>query len=177
MKKALAVAFLCAIFAGFVAAQTIELDLDAVQGNGPDVVPAAVSDYINVDVWIMGNGGLFSANFTLCNLEGDLEFQGYAPANPWTNTAPVVTPPCALMQATDFSFGSPLALPFLHGTATYHAVVDHSFGNLTIDLAQSGFFTTMGASGSFSGFVGASVQIGSAATEQTNWGAVKDLFR
>ncbi len=177
MKKALAVAFLCAIFAGFVAAQTIELDLDGTPGNGPDVVPAAVSDYINVDVYINGTGMLFSANFTICNLDGSLEFQGYAYNTPWTNTPPVVTPPCVLIQATDFTFGSPLAMPFLHGTATYHAAVDASLDDLTIDLANSGWFNDQFLSGAFSDFVGGSVQIGSSATEQTNWGAVKDLFR
>ncbi len=180
MKKALAVAFVGALFAGIALAQpTIELDLDNVLGNGPDVAVAIVSDYITVDVWVVGSApsNLISANVTLCNLDGSLEFQGYAYAVAWTNTAPQVNPPCVLLQSTDFAFVG-LAIPFLHGTATYHAAVDNSLDDLTIDGNQSGWFSYYGGTGLFNtGNVGGSVQIGGSATEESSWGAVKGLFR
>ena len=93
MKKALAVALMGALFAGFAMAQPyfIEVDLDGIAGNGPDAAAANVSDYIDVNIWVSGSGpGLLSSNFTICNLDGSLEFQGYTnlvPA-PWTPTPP-----------------------------------------------------------------------------------------
>jgi hypothetical protein len=186
MKKALVATLMGALFAGFAMAQPyfVELDLDGVLGNGPDVVSAEVSDYIDVNVWITGTGPmLFSTNFTICNMDGSLEFQGFTSVDipgGWTQVDPTdVGNGCWLMQAIDLSGGAPLAVPFLHGVVTYHAAVDHTFDDLTIDLdpLASGWFNTAFGSGGFEDFVGAGVQIGTAATEETNWGAVKGLFR
>ena len=126
MKKALAVALLGAVFAGFAMAQpySIELDLDGIQGNGPDVLAAEVSDYIAVDIWINGAGlPLISSNLTLCNHDGSLEFQGYVDnIKPnyatWVITDPVIIGNCVLLQATDFCGALPrMATALFIGTS------------------------------------------------------------
>ncbi len=184
MVKTITVALLGSLFAGFAVAQfelSVELDLDGVVGNGPDVIAANMSDYISVDVWIIGDPTSVSyVGVTFCNLDGSLEFQGYSDAigSGWTITPPQVTGSCVLVQATDFSFSAPKIAPFLHGTATYHAAVDASIDDLTIDARQSGWFTAFGPY-LFSDNVGAVVIVSGepAATEESSWGGVKGLFR
>lgn len=165
----------------------IELDLDGVLGNGPDVMSATVSDYITVDVWIMGTGlPLVSSNFTICNLDGSLEYQGYA-SNidpPWTITPPQISDNCALHQATDFTFSDPKPVPFLQGTVTWHAAVDQSIAEIGIDLdpAMSGWFNTafcskFKTSCMFETSINCTVVIGATNTETTSWSEVKGLFR
>ncbi len=141
MSKAIPVILASALFGGFAAAQpSVELDLDGVTGNGPDMYCVEVSNYISVDIWITGAPiSLFSAHVSICNLDGALEFQGFQDAigAPWTITPPQINGSCALFQATDLTFSAPKALPLLYGRITYHAAVDFSFGDLTVD-ANSG---------------------------------------
>lgn len=183
MKKALAVALMGALFAGFAMAQPyfIELDLDAVTGNGPDLGAAETSDYVDISCWVMGAGAanLISANYTLCNADGFLEFQGYAGATGWNHTAPQAAGPgCYLVQATDFALVG-LPAPFLHGVATFHVAGNHAFADVypDPDPGSGGWSDLNFAVGSFEPGVGCGIQIGGSATEQSNWGAVKELFR
>ncbi len=183
MIKAIAAVLVSALFPGFAAAQlSVELDLDGVVGNGPDVNCADVSDYINVDIWITGTPlSLLSASVSICNNDGSLEFQGYQDAigSPWTITPPQFGP-CLVIQATDFTFSAPKTVPFLYGTATYHAAADGTLGELTVDDNNSGWFSANGGgTGFFTNNIGVLFLIGGCdtATEESSWGAVKGLFR
>ncbi len=183
MKKAITVALLGMVFAGFAAAQnqsSVELDLDGVVGNGPDNVFVSVSDYIDVDVWLTGDPHpLVVVSIGICNVDGSLEFQGfqYAFGLPWTVYPPEIDGSCAWIWAFDPSFMSGTMTPILFGTATYHAAVDGSLDDLTIssDSAWLGFY---GYTYFFTDNVGASIQIGGVTSaEESSWGGVKSLFR
>lgn len=180
-RSLLLVSVLFATLAPGTSAQpyTVELDLDGQVGNGPDHMGAGVSDYIDVNVWIMGSGApLFSSYFMLCNLDGSLEFQGFTSMipPPWTHTPPQTGTVCFQMQDTDFTYSAPIAVPFQQGVVTYHCAVNGSLGDITIDTSASGWFTSGFESGFYQA-INASVQIGGTATEQTVWGSVKELFR
>ena len=181
MKKAFAVVAMLAFAAAAHAQFTVELDLNGVQGDGPDFVNAVVSDYITGDLWVYGPEGLFSFGVILCNYDGSLEFQGFEYITPdgWTETAPSVGPDgCVTLQATDFNFANCMALPAMIGTVTFHAAVDESIDDIT--FGDCGYFTCSFLSGVMdnSGTLAGTVQIGTiVSTEESSWGAVKGLFR
>ncbi len=180
MKKALAIALIGALFAGVSMAQHhVELDLDATLGNGPDNVSAAISDYVSVECWVFGDAiNLISANFQVCNPDGCLEFQGWTDATGWgINSAIDKLNGCYEYGATDLNAVG-LASPFLLGTAVYHAA-SHCIGQLIVDEdpATNGWMNQQFVTGAFDMNTNASVTIGGTATEQSNWGAVKELFR
>ncbi|MFH1276820.1 MAG: hypothetical protein ABIK65_00345 [Candidatus Eisenbacteria bacterium] len=158
---------------------SVELDLDGVIGNGPDIESALVSDLVYVDVWVFGPGPLFAVGLTICNLDGALEYEGAAGNLPpgWIMT-PLLPPGiCFDIGAIDISFTSPVALPWLFFTVTYHAAVDDAYGHIIVDLEQSGWMDSGFQSGVFSDFVGAGVRIGATSTDRSSWGSVKSLFR
>lgn len=187
MKRALSVAILSTLFstfATFATAQpyTIELDLDGILGNGPDTLSATVGDYIDVDVWIFGEGeDLIGADFSICNANGSLEFQSFVPVDvaSWSNWMGNTGPGCRKIQAGTFSGVPVLTVPFLHGVVTYRCAVDATISSIAIDLdpLASDWFTSSLARGPFDSFVGASVIVGATAIEENDWGAIKTLFR
>jgi len=63
-----------AVFLTAPAAQpyTVELDLDGVTGNGPDIGAGAVSDYFQLSVWIHGSPDLYGFRIDLCEAAGAL---------------------------------------------------------------------------------------------------------
>ncbi len=163
----------------------VELDLDGTLANGPDFVVAAVSDYVNVDVWVTGTGTASVLFIRVCNLDGSLEFQGgtQGPGIPnWGfNLNPVGGQNCVDIDASDLE-KTGLALlvpPALVATLVYHAAVDNSCDDLTVDLPASLFIDGTGVHG-FDGAMNCMIDIGGgcvSATEENNWGAVKGLFR
>jgi hypothetical protein len=182
MKKAFAVVAMLAFAAAAHAQFTVELDLNGVQGDGPDLIEAMVSDYVTGDVWVYGPDALFSFGVILCNYDGSLEFQGFVYNTPagWTNTPPNVGPDgCVTIQATDFNFATPMVLPAMVGTVTFHAAVDMSIDDIT--FGDCGYFTVAFLSGVMdnSGTLAGTVLIGDqgTSTEESSWGAVKGLFR
>lgn len=181
MKKAFVVVAMLAFAVAAHAQFTVELDLDGTTGNGPDYVNVFVSDYVTGDLWIYGPASLFSFGAIVCNFDGSLEFQGFAYVTPgWTETPPAVgADGCITVQATDFNFATPLPLPAMVGTFTFHAAVDMSIDDIT--FGDCGYFTNTFASGVMdnSGTLAGTVQIGEQgnSTEESSWGAVKGLFR
>ncbi len=177
MKKAFVAAAVVMLFATMASAQfSVELDLDGVLGNGPDFIEVEVSEYVAVDIWVHGPAALLSYGMTICNYDGSLEYQGcayYVPTG-WTPIDPIPGV-CFDVQATDFTFSNPMALPALVATVTFHAAVDQSIDDIII--MQGGYLSAGFLSGLFEGNVGATVKIGSIATEEASWGAVKGLFR
>jgi hypothetical protein len=188
MKKAFVavVASLVLATAGFAQMHSVEVDLNGVLGDGPDLINVPVSTVVPVDVWITGDGpcwwvvGLF-----LCNAELNLGYQSTAYFNPgggWAFIAPL--PPdangCITLQGQNFSFDVPMCAPWKLATVQYHAAVDHTVAHLVAG-PQSGVLTTGFVTSSFSnnGAVLATIEIGTPpqGTEETNWGAVKSLFR
>ena len=178
MKKAFVVAAVLAFATAASAQYTVELDLNGVVGDGPDVVEAEVSDYIDVDVWMHGPAMVLSMGADICNYDGSLEFQGYTSNSPsgWTdNTVTANYPPCLTVQMTDFGFMAPVPLPYMMGTLTFHAAVDHSTDDLVV--ISGGWFSEGFGSGACDVLIGGTVIIGGSATEESSWGAVKGLFR
>lgn len=161
----------------------IEFALDGVLGNGPDVGSSEVGDYIQVGIWILGMGApLLSSNFTICNWDGYLEFEEYVNelGPPWTITPPIISSEnCVLNQATDFTFSSPIPVPFLQGTAIYRAAVDNVIADIGIenDPLASGWFNTFYGGEPFDDVIDCAIEVGATATEEESWGAIKSLFR
>lgn len=178
MKKAFVVVAMLAFAVAAHGQYSVELDLNGTPGDGPDYVVAAVSDYITGDLWIHGPVALFSFGVIICNYDGSLEFQGAAYATPagWTN-APVAPGECVTVQATDFNFATPLVLPYMVATLTFHAAVDQSIDDIT--FGDAGWLDINFMSGVMDnqGTLAGTVQIGETSTEESSWGAVKGLFR
>lgn len=177
MKKALVLGAALLMFAGVASAQySVELDQNATLGDGPDFAAAVPAGAVAIDAWITGQASfVYSGNFTLSHA-------GPATWNPYTHATGWTTTPDQnqggndwLVQATDFGFGG-LVPPFLHGTANY--TYDGPVGIVTVSVVQpNGWFDSSFTSGPFTNNTGASFGIGVTATEETSWGAVKDLFR
>ncbi len=159
---------------------SVELDLDGTLGNGPDIVSATVSDYIAIDIWIHGGVDLFYARIEVCNFDGSLEGLGIIvnPPPGW-EVSPVDTPGpmCLVKTISDFTFAVPMTLPWRFGTITYHAAVDHAFGEITVLLMNSSWINVNFESGLFDMAIGCGIQIGTSAAEPSSWGGVKGLFR
>ncbi|MFH1278387.1 MAG: hypothetical protein ABIK65_08410 [Candidatus Eisenbacteria bacterium] len=182
MKKAFAVVAMLAFAAVAHAQYTVELDLNGVQGDGPDFIEVMVSDYVTGDLWIYGPNMLFSWGCIVCNFDGSLEFQGFVYSTPagWTNAAVQVgADGCITVQATDFSFTAPMPLPWLVGTFTFHAAVDQSIDDIT--FGDAGWLDINFISGVMdnANTLAGTVKIGDIpqSTEESSWGAVKGLFR
>jgi hypothetical protein len=185
MKKAFVAAAAVLLMAGAsFAGLSVEVDLDGQLGNGPDFITVAPSDYIQANIWIIGDApccwvfGMF-----LCNYDHSLEFQGFVfndPGGGWGS--PPVQPPtpegCITLQGQNFDFDIPMCWPWMIGTVTYHAAVEHSLDELFLGEG-SGVLTVSFTTVSFdnNGTVVARIQIGDTGVEETNWGAVKNLFR
>ncbi|NNE08370.1 MAG: hypothetical protein HKN20_07385 [Gemmatimonadetes bacterium] len=180
MKKALVLGAALLMFAGMASAQySVELDLDATLGNGPDFAAAVPAGAVAIDAWITGPGSganCISANFTLSHVGPATYNVGYAHATGWTASPDQNQGGNDwLIQATDFSFAGAIP-PFLHGTASY--TYDGPVGIATVSIVQPNGWSDLNfATGPFTGSTGASFGIGLTATEETSWGAVKDLFR
>ncbi|MBN1826969.1 MAG: hypothetical protein JW958_11960 [Candidatus Eisenbacteria bacterium] len=181
MKKALVLA--AALFATAslaFGAGTCELDLDAVVGNGPDFIIAEVSDYIVVDIYMMVPGVEYgqSIGCIVGNFDGSLEYQGCVYHTPpsWAAVPPAVGEEITV-QATSWG-GTDLLnfnTPILVATLTFHAAADCSVDDLVV--ISGGVFDMMLGQVDFDVLIGGTVQIGTSATEEASWGAVKGLFR
>jgi hypothetical protein len=174
MRKAL-VSIAVLLVASFAfAANYAEFDLDDIQGNGPDVITAQVSDYILVDVWAFTDVPVLVWGIEVHNVDGSLEFQSYEQFFPTGWTCPNPTPPVIVVQGQDMTFSNPMYTPVLVATITYHAAVDCSVDDLTgaAGLCLGNDFVEYPFDA-----IGGQVIIGGSATEETNWGAVKGLFR
>lgn len=174
MKKAFVLAAALMLFAGVASAQySIELDLDATTGNGPDFLSTAPGP-VAIDVWVQGNGLLYSANLTLQHA-GPASYVSYVYATAFTNTPPQVTGNDVLVQSTDFTFVGAVA-PFLHGTANYN--YDGPTGIATVATVQlNGWLDGNFISGVFTNNVDCSFGLDVVGTEEASWGQVKNLFR
>lgn len=172
MRKAL-VSIAILMIASFAYADHMEFDLDGIQGNGPDVITAEVSDYILVDIWFFNDVPMISFGVTVLQLDGSLEYQSCEYfCEGWTAVDPIPGPQFDV-QATDWTMTLPLQ-NHLVATVIFHAAVDCSVDDIQgIDASYLGTdYNTY-----FIDAIGAQVIIGGSATEETNWGAVKGLFR
>lgn len=177
MKKALVLAAALLATASFAFGQLCELDLDGVVGNGPDFIVAEVSDYILVDVYMTVGPMTQSVGCNIGNFDGSLEYQGteyFLPS--WGVVAPAPGEVLAI-QGTDWSMAAliDMSAPYKVATLTFHAAVDCSVDDLVV--IDGGGFDAMNGTVNFTELVGCTVQIGTSATEESSWGAVKGLFR
>ncbi len=155
---------------------SIELDGDGVLGNGPDYVFALAANAVSVDAYVTGQASqVYSANFTLRHL-GPGTWNSYTHATGWTTTPDQNQGGNDwLVQATDFGFLG-LVPPFLHGTA--HYTFDGPFGIVAVSIEQpNGWFDSSFTTGPFGNNTGLIFGHIVFSTEESSWGAVKELFR
>ncbi len=159
---------------------SIELDGDNILGNGPDTLIVSPFSSVPIDVHVTGLSVIvISANFTLSH-SGPATWNPYSHATGWT------TQPDQhyggndwLIQATDFAFQG-LYPPFLHGTA--HYTFDGPVGLVTVSIVEpTGWLGSQFITNYFVNNIGLTFGIDSedppTATEESSWGAVKQLFR
>ncbi|MFH1277104.1 MAG: hypothetical protein ABIK65_01830 [Candidatus Eisenbacteria bacterium] len=88
---------------------------------------------------------------------------------------------CYAVEATDFTFSSPLASPFPLGTFTFtYAAAEEGCVGFVIDGANTGFLTTSFITGTMEleGQTCPPYECGGiSSTEKESWGGVKALFR
>lgn len=157
----------------FAYADHVEFDLDDIQGNGPDVIHAEVSDYVLVDVWFFNDIPMMYFGVTVNQLNGALEYQSCEYFTPgWTAVAPVPGP-VFTVQATTWC-SNPIVGPALVATVTFRAVSDCLIADIQgTDAGYMGNdYVTY-----YIDAINARVIIGGIATESTSWGGVKGLFR
>lgn len=184
MNRAAAIALIGAMLAGSALGQPyyIELDLDNVQGNGPDVGSIGFNDLIEVDCWIMGNtvgwNQIIHAQITICNPDESLELVEYVNQTGFNSPPPVdVGDGCYLFSSTSFDMG--LTAPYLYGFLTFQANSDNTVAAILsdIDPTASLWMGTNFNTGYFEPGVGANLMIGNTAIESSSWGTVKKLFQ
>jgi len=110
----------------------------------------------------------------------DSESDPFVPVSDWIRT----TYPeykCYLVQSTDFSFSSPIRMPYALGTFSFrYAAAEDGCVGFVIDGANAGWFSTSGATGLFDGPdetcdpYHCNVMT---ATGSVSWGEIKSLFR
>ncbi len=157
------------------AQNSIEIDLDGQLGNGPDTVFAAVSDTIAAEIWITPTPGVYLTQFGFfaCESGAILTFEeGIIEVS--ADTASVEPDDSCVAF---FAF-APQGLfpPFLAATAKY-SVMAGTTGSLSIDLEDTAWDNGDFDVRQFDSSVGAVVQVTTTATETTQWGRVKELFR
>ncbi|RPH35409.1 MAG: hypothetical protein EHM91_17270 [Planctomycetota bacterium] len=143
-----------------------------------------VSTYVPANIWIVGEAGpAWVAGMVLCNPDHSLEYQSCvynSPGGGWAFVAPQPPDPqgCITIQGQNFSFDVPMVFPWRIATVTYHAAVDQSIDDLFL-MGPEGGVLTDGGTVFFDNLdtVVGQVQIGITSVEETNWGAVKNLFR
>ncbi|MBM3319978.1 MAG: hypothetical protein FJY73_04810 [Candidatus Eisenbacteria bacterium] len=185
MKKAFVAAAALLLFASAGMGQyRLELDLDGNPMNGVDYIQVNQSDYVGVDIWLYGpqGKGTWVWGAFICNFDRSLEYQGFVAYSPGGGWSFPFQPPdaqnCITAQGQNLTFDVPIMFPYKVARVTYHAAVDQSIDDLYM-LEGSGVLTLSFYTYSWdnNGTVLGTVQIGSIATEETNWGAVKSLFR
>jgi len=186
MKKAFVAAMAVLLVAGISFAATIEYDLDGIPGNGPDVINVpVVGTVVNVDIWIYGPpASCWVWGTFMCNPDHSLVYVSpvtyYTPGGGWGGVQPQPADPnnCITVQAQNFAGDVPITFPYKVATVKWQAAVDHSIDTL-VSGAGSGILTPSFGSMSYSNNeqVLGTIKIGTVATEETNWGAVKTLFR
>ncbi len=156
-----------------------ELDVDGQLGNGPDTVSVGVGQEIWTSVWLHGPQGLFGFEVVVCNPDHSLQYASATYNVPESWTMPPGWPPygCGDLWAIDFTFSQPIALSWKIGEVRFVAALDQSLAILNVILEESGWLSTGYATGHVDDYVGAVVQVGSTATDESSWGAIKTLFR
>jgi len=182
MKKVFVVAAAALLLAGIVQAASIEIDLDGIVGNGPDHKQVEMSDMVSADVWILGPpADAVVVGAILCNDDLSLVYQSCVynlPGGAWFGVAPTAGPQITV-QAQTFAPPPVMTLPWKLCTLVYHAAIDKTVDTIYSD-ATGGLLNSSLGTVLFDNNEQTlcTVHIGTIdATEETNWGAVKSLFR
>ncbi len=186
MKKAFVAAAAVLLLAGAsFATLVVEADLDGTLGNGPDYLVVSQSALVPVDLWILGDvNPAYVFGMFLCNYDHSLVYQSTVynlPGGGWQGVPPVAPTPdgCITVQGQNFLFDMVMVWPWKVATVTYHAAVDQSIDEIWLGGPDGGVLTSSFTSVAFDNIesVLGRVQIGETNVEETNWGAVKSLFR
>ena len=182
MRKAFVVVAFALLIASTAFAHRVVLDNDGDPYNGPDVIVGEVSDEVVLNVYFVVDPPIsivgFGAQF--CNYDFSLEAVAHAynavPFPGW-NLTPMTfwAPNCWLLQG----FGSgPVALDgvVLVATVTIHLAEDCTVDLLEWDPMNTSWLTPL-YTPVLPEMIGAEFVIGGTGTEESSWGAVKDLFR
>ncbi len=172
-----------------LAGNTIELDLDATTGNGPDDVAVANGGTVTCDVWIMGVEDIVDADVTVCNPGGALAYSSTSYAGlpgGWLSKSPIPSGNCVKVGAFDGGENpgfAPAAPPILLATISWTATTDDTCEDLVADISSTSQSNYTRADFQFFGYssaVDGSAAIGAGCltgTEEATWSAIKNLFR
>jgi len=184
MKKAFVAMAATLLIATASFAHYVDVDLDGTI-DGVDYIQVNQSTNVVADVWLLGEGPCWwVCGVYLCNGDHNLGYLSTVyntPGGGWGFVAP--QPPdangCITLQGQNFTFDIPMCAPWKLATVTYHAAVDQHVADLTLDTG-SGVLTVDFVTSSFTnnGSLVGEITIGQiVGVEETNWGAVKSLFR
>lgn len=158
-----------------IAQNSLEIDLDGQLGNGPDTVHASISDTIDAAIWIVPTPGEFLWQFgvLLCETGDVLAFEeGIIEAVTEAEIVDIANG-CPVLSGFH-SFGW---TPPFHAATSRYTATSNGTSLLSIDLEISGWDSDDLFPRPFDSAVGAVIQVGTTATETTQWGQVKELFR
>ncbi|GEM_PF-2140562 len=190
MRKAFVAAGLMLLMASTSFGYRIVMDYDGDPMNGPDVITGQVSDEVTLYIYFIGEGIMiqsFGAYF--CNYDESLEIVSSRYLNQYTVPVGIVPvsygivpltepePNCYQLQGTDWGGTAPLMPPGLIMEVVVHLAVDCSVDLIEWD-PENVAWTTLGSGVIVpEEMVGVQIIIGGTGTEESSWGAVKDLFR
>jgi hypothetical protein len=181
MRKAFVAVAFALLIASTSFAYRVVYDYDGDPLNGPDVIVGEVSDEVTLTVWLLGDPplNLISFGSRWCNYDGSLEVVGHAynaAAFPGWQLTPMTNPVPFCYELQGFGSAA-VAIPQWIATITVHLGVDCSVDLIELDPANQGWFTEFYGTVVPEEMVGAEFVIGGTGTEESSWGAVKDLFR
>lgn len=153
----------------------VELDLDGVLGNGPDVGTALPDDTVEVAVWLHHDMRFCGAVVTLvseCAHADSVklgDYDGYY--NP-----PAIGPDTTTIAWYGFSFCEPLIEPPVYFASIFY-VADECPCSVNLSEENSWWMDIQFNSGVFTDTPAAVLCDGSIGTEPVTWGTIKKLFR
>ncbi|MBN1827245.1 MAG: hypothetical protein JW958_13385 [Candidatus Eisenbacteria bacterium] len=162
----------------FAQTAVIELDIDGVSGNGPDLWMPSIGDSVDVDVLLYGDPppddvcSFFISVFAA----GDVECARCVYRTPpgWRTTTPR-NGDGLLLQGMDPTFTSPLQMPAVIATLTLRASVVASGSGLHID--ESSWFATATGNRIYPAVDGGAIEIEALAAEKSSWSDLKRAYR
>lgn len=162
----------------------VELDVDGIIGNGPDILEGLAADTLKVDVWFLGQLAyeLQGADVVLCDNEagpGPVTYR-YAWCRlgwPFLGYGYELPDGCAELQFDNHGHPSEgTDLPALVGSFVFDVSEVTSDTRISVDESRStydGYFGTE----SFDGSSGIVIRFPSTSADLSTWGTVKALFR
>jgi len=156
----------------------VELDLDGIFGNGPDLWMPANGDSVDVDVILYGDPPPANICSFLISIRatGGVECVRCSYRTPagWRTALPR-NGDAMVLQGMDPTFLSPLPIPAVLATLTLRAGASPSGSGLFID--DSSWYATATGNHIHPAVDGGAIEIDALSSRDASWGVVKDAFR